>query len=249
MLTPWTLLPFALAFLDEVEDGPPQMTSDWWDLHYVETLEDIDLTVDPREARATAGLEGGSLADEGLLDAAVDCIGEAFLNHSRRPKVLVLGCGLSPLVYVLADTFPHVTAGCMELSPTLLESLEAMALPLPRPPKFFVQADITALRRRRGKDSQVLKPGSFDVLVDENVLDGMACRFPASKGLASLREALDGIAWLLKPHGRLITISFAPLTEGPYLEAFEDWALMPPCALQRDTIHVATWTKMQRKRT
>ena len=26
-------------------------------------------------------------------------------------------------------------------------------------------------------------------------------------------------------------------------------ALMPPCALQRDTIHVATWTKMQRKRT
>eukprot|EP00435_Cladocopium_sp_Y103_P043587 s2518_g12.t1 len=75
MLTPWTLLPFAFAFLDEVEDGPPQMTSDWfggpkvtqltqvvghcmsheygkygqWDLHYVETLEDIDLTMDPRE--------------------------------------------------------------------------------------------------------------------------------------------------------------------------------------------------------
>ncbi|CAK8986525.1 unnamed protein product [Durusdinium trenchii] len=125
-----------------------------------------------------------------LLDEAINCVAEAFGNSSSSPpKVLVLGCGLSPLVFTLADRLPFVKTGCMELSPTLLESLEAMAWSLPRRPQFFVQADITDLRRRRGRDHQVLSPGSFDVLVDENVLDGLACRFPAQRGLESLREA------------------------------------------------------------
>ncbi|CAJ1412766.1 unnamed protein product [Effrenium voratum] len=150
--------------------------------------------------------------------------------------VLVIGCGLSPLVFVLADRLP-VDASCLELSPSLLESLEAMASPLPRPPSF-AQGDITA---PEASTDEALKPSSFDVIVDENVLDGMACRFPISVGIASLQQALQGITWLLQPAGRLVTISFAPLAADPYLDSFYDWVLQPGCAL--DPLHAASWGK------
>ena len=59
-----------------------------------------------------------------------------------------------------------------------------MALPLPSP-AYFVQGDLTALRRRRGG---ALRQGSFDVLVDETLLDGLAC---SAKGFVAIREALS----------------------------------------------------------
>ena len=39
----------------------------------------------------------------------------------------MLGCGYSPLVHVLADRL-QASVGCLELSPTLLESLEALEM-------------------------------------------------------------------------------------------------------------------------
>ncbi|CAE7709104.1 unnamed protein product, partial [Symbiodinium sp. CCMP2456] len=83
--------------------------------------------------------------------------------------ILVLGCGLSPLLFALADRL-QARCGCLELSPTLAESLEAMSLRVPRPPAFIAVSDVTTLaRRRRGagaKGEGDLRRSSFDIIVD-----------------------------------------------------------------------------------
>ncbi|CAE8656738.1 unnamed protein product, partial [Polarella glacialis] len=185
------------------------------------------------------GLEGGALEEPGHLEAAVECIeaaadeayqvagqlatrsGRVLTPSTQKPRVLVVGCGLSPLVFALADR-GKVDVGCVELSATLLEHLEASSssFALPRPPHFFAVGDITDIEK---VSSPHIGRASFDLVVDENLLDGMACRFPASEGLASFRQALLGIGWLLRPSGRLLTFSFTPFHEEPYAAVLKDW--------------------------
>ena len=70
----------------------------------------------------------------------------------------------------------------------------------------------------------------YDLVVDENVIDGMACLFPPSAGLAMQRLALDGISWLLRPGGRLLTLSFTAFERPPYSTALAGWSRLPASA-------------------
>lgn len=257
----------------------PQMTQAWWDVHYSSVLYDWTLTGDPRQPGALAAQ--GGLTDASHLRPSLACI-ESLLRSTldalppgRAPRVLVVGCGLSPLTFALADVAPlDAEISCVELSPVLVDKLQVVGWSLPRPPRFLV-GDVTKLADRaaaavaggqrpqkagddaeggyaRGGDG--LEAESFDLIVDENVIDGMACVFPPSASNAAQRETLDGIRWLLRPTGHLLTISFVPLFNPPYAANFVGWARLegpqPACASSRpeasanfsaDKHHLAIW--------
>merc|ERR1711974_497293 len=110
---------------------------------------------------------------------------------------------------------------CLEISHSLVGTLRSAAIGLPRPPEFAV-GDITALwRAGTGRDWPIesvegglgFLPESFDLVIDENVLDGMGCTFPPEPGRLQQQRALGGIWRLLRPKGSLLTLSFLPLDE------------------------------------
>ena len=95
----------------EASQQPAQMTQEWWDLHY-KVFGQWDMGGDPRRPGGFGGA-AGSLSGgfgEADLDAAVACVmqflGSAATSQTqqrRRPRVVVLGCRLSQLVWSLAD--------------------------------------------------------------------------------------------------------------------------------------------------
>merc|ERR1712217_309133 len=161
----------------------------------------------------------------------------------RSLNVLVLGCGLSPLVFALADKGKW-TVRCVELSSKLVEHLQVAASTVPRPPAFEVGDVTTAAAEAVSDDSDnndgiytnsdngegrvpgsplSRRGGGADLVIDENVLDGMGCTFPIEAGVEQQRRALVGIARLLRPGGALLTLSFLPLDRSPHLHLFEGW--------------------------
>lgn len=136
-----------------MESGQPaQMTEAWWDLHYRDIFVEYNLSGDPR----APGTMGGDLTDQGHFDATLECVqsllaslpgggtrggeetcGPAKGPKRRRPKVLVLGCGLSPLVFVLADK-GGLDVICLDISKGLINQLEVAGWQLPRSPRFVV---------------------------------------------------------------------------------------------------------------
>lgn len=246
--TDYDLTEIDWSTIDESEEQQPaQMTAEWWDLHYQEVFKNYSINGDPR----VPGALGGDFTDQQHFDASLSCIeemlepilkkhrsqarnrGENKKKQASTLQVLVLGCGISSLIFMLADRWP-VEVACLEISQELVSYLQAAALRVPRRPSLHV-GDITAIARRRrvppaGREGPVaiteaspFQPGSFDVIIDENVMDGMLCRFPQEAGASAQRMALGGIRWLLRPGGHLFTLSFAPMDEPPYAAALADW--------------------------
>lgn len=246
---------------EDAEEGPAQMTQEWWDVHYRKIVGgDWKVMGDPRERGSLTPLRG--LTDQRHFYMALACaesllpnstVQAATVTHKGRPfrrhtKVLLLGCGLSSLIFALADQ-SNAKVFCLELSEMLVNNLNWVALSVPKAPKFLV-GDITAIAQRRrarrpNRHGAVkgLAPRSFDLVIDENVIDGMACRFPPSASTAAVRMALDGIRLLLRPGGRLLTVSFVPLHRLPYSTAFVDWEQsgMPCEQPTGKDVHLATW--------
>lgn len=218
---------------DETEQShdPAQMTQAWWDIHYAEMLSQRAITGDPRVPGDSAAGEvfGTDLNDREHFEAALfhsEAVLRSWVADTRSdtpPDVLVLGCGMSPLVFALADQNRSLRVRCLEISPELVVALEAAAARVPRPPGFVV-ADVTAISRRRRRGSKLnqtrpVQPMSVDIVIDENVLDGMGCTFPPSRGRRQQKRALEGVWWLLKPSGRLLTLSFLP----PHADVMSPW--------------------------
>merc|ERR1719265_532586 len=122
------------------------MTQVWWDLHYGTMLSERWITGDPRmPGDSVAGeLFGTDLNDRDHFDAAVFHSEEtlrswvAERSSSALPNILVLGCGMSPLVFALADRNLTSQVRCLEISPELVAALERAAESVPRPPTFVV---------------------------------------------------------------------------------------------------------------
>eukprot|EP00929_Paragymnodinium_shiwhaense_P034511 TRINITY_DN18761_c0_g1_i1.p2 TRINITY_DN18761_c0_g1~~TRINITY_DN18761_c0_g1_i1.p2 ORF type:complete len:215 (+),score=32.23 TRINITY_DN18761_c0_g1_i1:67-711(+) len=135
----------------QVQDaGPAQMTAEWWDLHYAVTFRKGNISSDPRVAGdPKTTIFGNDLNDrhhfavalghaDRLLRPAVD---KAQKRGAPVPQVLVIGCGLSPLVFALADRrLGSVT--CLEISDRLVQSLRDASSRVPHPPRFYV-GDVT----------------------------------------------------------------------------------------------------------
>ena len=129
------------------------MTQDWWDLHYHTVFQGGVPFQDPR----LPGALGGGVLDPRLLNASLDCAQAAVSSvraasppagkACRRPRVLVLGCGLSAFAFALADR-GKTRVACLEISPELVGRLAALAGSLPRPPRLRL-GDITTVARRR----------------------------------------------------------------------------------------------------
>lgn len=238
---------------DENYQQPAQMTHRWWDLHYQTIFKSRNITGDPRKP-GFFGVASGSLSgglDKLELDTALDCV-QVLLEdskqvdkmvtygprHVRKLRVVVLGCGLSPLVWALAE-LGGAEVICLEVSSKLIEQLDAASLDLPRPPRFVV-GDIGAIAGQRRmqmhhRDQSVLDgndlvPHSVDLVVDENVIDGMACQHPPSARAAAVQKAFNGVRWLLQPQGRLLSLSFLSLDSSLFDVALADWVqVTSPC--------------------
>jgi len=239
-----------LLDLDDAADGaddhqPAQMTQEWWDLHYSEMFrQDFVFTQDPRDP---SELHEGDLTDARHFETAVSC-SEDLLRalgqnastandcavsdiceapRARDPHVLVLGCGLSPLVFALADrSLGNVS--CLEISSELVSKLRQRASGLPRPPTFVV-GDIARFAEDFSQSSaealsEPLPVRSYDVVIDENVLEGMGCVLDQQEGFRAQQRALLGISKLLRPGARLLTLSYLPLDMPPHREALRDWS-------------------------
>lgn len=218
---------------DEEEQQPRQMTQEWWDLHYSEMLRGQNITGDPRVPGDVGDLFGQDLNDRAHFEAAL-ALSEAALRQvatvaggGRRPlEVLVVGCGLSPLVFALADHGPERlwTVRCLEISTELVEHLRGAAVRVPNPPLFEVGDITVTAEAAEGLGTATGASLAADVIIDENVLDGMGCTFPPEMGLEQQQRALAGMARRLRhPEGRLLTLSFLPMERPPFLENFRDW--------------------------
>lgn len=244
---------------------PAQMTHRWWDLHYQTIFKSRNITGDPRKP-GYFGVASGSLSgglDKLELDAALDCI-QVLLqdskqsdkmvtygpSHVRKFRVVVLGCGLSSLVWALAE-LGRAEVICLDVSSKLIEQLDAASLDLPRPPRFVV-GDIGAIAghwrmQRHHRDQNVLDgndlvPHSVDLVVDENVIDGMACQHPPSASAAAVQKALNGVDWLLQPQGRLLSFSFVSLDSSLFDIALANWVqVTSPCKPLPSGHHMAVW--------
>lgn len=223
------------------EPQPPQMSQEWWDLHYTVMLRQKNITGDPRQSGDASRGEifGQDLNDHAHFEAALALSKAVLLQVAtdgvagaarRQLEVLVVGCGLSPLVFALADQGERNlwSVRCLEISPELVEHLRGAALRVPRPPTFEV-ADIAASAEGFVQTA--------DVVIDENVLDGMGCTFPPEAGLEQQRLALAGMARRVRRgSGRLLTLSFLPLDREPFREVFAAWrklAIQVPADLAR----------------
>merc|ERR1712008_221969 len=193
------------------------MTREWWDLHYKTVFGQWNMSGDPRRPGGFGGAAGslsGGLG-EADLDAALACVEQLLgstampqTQQRRRPRVVVLGCGLSPLVWSLADQ-EYADVICLEISRVLVDKFRcARAWGLRMLPRFLL-SDIAAVPRRwrAGRRHRYLMPRSADLFLDENVINGLACTFPPSVAASSVHRALMGAQWLLRPRGKLLTFS------------------------------------------
>lgn len=208
------------------------MTQEWWDVHYVSMLRDRGIDTDPRVSGDASRGEvfGTDLNDEAQVEASF-CYAQSTIQSlqaqsPRTLEVLVLGCGLSPLVFALADR-GNWSVTCLEISSGLIKHLQIAAELLPRAPSFKL-GDVTKV----GNDTGLL--GRADLVIDENVLDGMVGTASKQKGVNMQMAAINGISRLLHPGGVLLTLSFLPLDGDPGAAAiFDQWRRAPELEVWR----------------
>lgn len=128
-----------------------------------------------------------------------------FLNDhlSHNSKILILGCGTSPLGQELHDAgYKHVTS--IDFSPVAIDIQRTANTD--RPSMQFEVMDIRSLS---------YKDCTFDIAIDKGTMDAMLCFKgspwdPPETVVRDCAEQISETARVLRPGGKFLMVSFRP---------------------------------------
>lgn len=226
------------------EDDIDQMTSEWWDVHYSAMFKKKPFDMQKPEDLVRYGdVQEWKYHNHALqqVQELLDLPEVGSPVHERRPVVVVLGCGLAPLVFLIGK-LEVADVHCVDISAAMVNKMQEFSDTLPRSiaPSFHA-ADLT-------KAAGTFPNGTVDFVVDETVLDSMACVEPRGSGAKDQGLLLESVRKWLRPDGKLLTLSYLPLSFEPHSEPpFDQWLLLQEREAEDSKslhpYHAALWKK------